>query len=205
MREFLIALVLSGGFVPPELDPFRTVYVCRDGENGGTVEPTGDDSNTGLMGENGLPNPVLTLRRAAEILNSKEPGWDLALCEGGEWVAEPLAIRHYGDIGDRNRAMVAMQKARRVASRPGGGDLYYWMAKNAPWVELPRMWTPHFEVPGFDRSEVDYTTIHGYKIVDGETKKLEDPKSFCSIPGDHDCYDPLSWEYVASGWQPPTE
>jgi hypothetical protein len=73
----------------------QAVYVCDGGEYGTSFEPTGNDQNTGLMQE-GFPDPVLTLKRAEEILESKPEGTDLLLCEGGVWHDQTLTVRLSG-------------------------------------------------------------------------------------------------------------
>ena len=73
----------------------QAVYVCDGGEYGTSFEPTGSDKNTGLIQE-GFPDPVLTLRRAEQILESKPEGTDLLLCEGGVWHDQTLTVRLSG-------------------------------------------------------------------------------------------------------------
>lgn len=177
------------------MDP-NTVYACSGGEFGGTVEPTGSDMASGLVDEDGYPQAVFSLTRLARIAEARADGVDYAMCEGGQWRGERLDVRKPGDIGDENRFKVAMYEAQQSALP---------VSERKTAHSDGRLWTSHYEhIPGFDRDQIDRVVIHGYKLLNGVPRPLQNPKSLCTIQGDHDCYDPQSLQYVASGWQPLT-
>ena len=180
------------------LDPC-TVFVSDDGEAGGTVEPTGDDSNSGFVDENGNPQPVLTLQRAMRIHNRQSEGCDFALAEGGVWKDQGLTISLSGDIGEENRVVVRAYEAQQAAARPGGADLHKWVVANTPDIK-PRLYLSIFHVPGFDPDKIDRVVVHGYKLLNGIPRPLQNPKSICSHVGDHKCYDPFTLEYWPAYW-----
>jgi hypothetical protein len=101
-----------------ELDP-NTVFVCDGGEAGTTIEPTGKDSATGGLID-GLPDPVLTLAKAEQLLNAGSAGTDLRLCEGGVWEDQTLTVNQSGTgVGDyQAQTVVGCYKILNGVPRP---------------------------------------------------------------------------------------
>ena len=154
---------------PPDpgtpLDP-NTAFACDGGENGTTVEPTGNDSNSGRMDENGNINAVKSLKRLEQVAESMPDGVDYRLCEGGIWNDQTLTIRKSGDVGMYNKALIALAtpKVQRI--------------KN------------YRSIPGWNVSDEDYVIVGCYKILNGVPRPCINSYPLCEPGIANQCVDP---------------
>ena len=173
--EFTIPSIASEEPPPPppppvdtgeQLDP-NTVFACDGGEAGTTVEPTGSDSNSGLLVE-GVVQPVKSLRRLEQVAEAQADGVDYRLCEGGVWHDQMLRIRKSGDVGRWNRALIDSADARTKR------------IKN------------YRALPGWVKEWEDYVVVGCYKILNGVPRPCMDAYPICEPGVATQCLDPQS-------------